>query len=163
MYTVQKCTAMYYHWQGSDQLNLNNVAGTSVPCSAHSHWHLVARFENLSGKHLTCGNFYIRRDNLEKLRKTNNPTGEKKNTITQVAGTSVPSCPAHSSWHLTVVASVRSETAAENLSRSQFRKLVPLSIEKCHTFRMLGKPVWLSLLKWHRFDSFDMAPCLQYI
>ena len=48
---VQKCTPMHYHWQGSDQLNLNNVAGTSVPCSAHSHWHLVARFENLSRKH----------------------------------------------------------------------------------------------------------------
>ena len=48
---VQQCTPMHYHWQGSDQLNLNNVAGTSVPCSAHSHWHLVARFENLSRKH----------------------------------------------------------------------------------------------------------------
>ena len=58
MYTVQLCTAMCSNvhqctttGRPANQLNLNNVAGTSVPCSAHSHWHLVARFENLSRKH----------------------------------------------------------------------------------------------------------------
>ena len=121
----------------SGPIKPQQVAGTSVPL----YRPLLVVLGGPISKFLceTCDNVYTMKDNLEKHigRQT---IKQQRRTQLNLNKFGEHLCPRPL---LLAFDSADSETTAENLWR--------LTIEKCHTFRMLSKPAWLSLSKMAQF------------